>query len=257
MIDIQEKAAFLLNKHQIVAALEANILYRIKEIEEINGTVTREVTVNDGRYDGDKKEELARLRKEILQKDEENRVIMEEKRATDAENAKFLCENNHLFNDAEKKDDTIAALQKANETLQQKAITKEAEHQAATRDLKRQLDKTTRELQSRTDRSRDLDIKTQHLKDENASLKDEVSKGAEQQSIIEALKVKLIMSGKSCEAMHAENKKIEEALMIAEHSLANSRVAVNPAPTNERPTQTDSEPTQCKIKHRVSVFLPT
>ena len=33
---------------------------------------------------------------------------------------------------------------------------------------------------------------------------------------------------------------MEEALMIAEHSIASSRVAVNPAPTNERQTQTMS-----------------
>ena len=219
----------LLDPEQITAALKALVLYRVTESTSKDGVYTREITANDGRYDGDKKGLIAQLRKEILQKDEENRAIMEEKRATDAENAKLLCENNQLFNASEKKDNTIAALQKANETLQQKAITKQAEHQAATRDLKSQLDTKTRELQSRIDRSRDQDIKTQHLKDENASLKDEVSKGAEQQRIIEALNVKLIMSGKSYEALHAENKKTEEALMIAEHSLANSRVAVNPA----------------------------
>ena len=75
MIDIQEKAAFLLNKHQTVAALEANILYRIKEIEEKNGTVTREVTVNDGRYDGDKRDELNRLRMLLLKCQEEKTLI--------------------------------------------------------------------------------------------------------------------------------------------------------------------------------------
>ena len=75
MIDIQEKAAFLLNKHQIVAALEANILYRIKETEEKNGTVTREVTVNDRRYDGDKREELNRLRMFLLRSQEDKTQV--------------------------------------------------------------------------------------------------------------------------------------------------------------------------------------
>jgi len=239
MPHITDNPELLLNPEQITAALKASVRSRATESTSKDGVYTREITANDGRYDQDKKGLIAQLRKEILQKDEENRVIMKEKRATDAENAKLLCENNQLFNDAEKKDNTIEALQKANETLQQKAITKREAHQAETRDLKSQLDKTTRELQSRTDRSRDLDIKTQHLKDENASLKDEVLKGAEQQRIIEALNAKLIMCGKSCEAVHAENKKMEEALMIAEHSLANSRVAVNPALTNERQTQTD------------------
>ena len=72
MIDIQEESAFLLNKLQIVAALETNIRYWIKETEAKDGTVTREVTVNDGRYDGDKREELNRLRKLLLKYQEEN-----------------------------------------------------------------------------------------------------------------------------------------------------------------------------------------
>ena len=75
MVDIQEKAAFLLNKRQIVAALEANILYRIKEIEEKNGTVTGEVTVNDGWCDGDKRDELNRLRMLLLKSQEDKTQV--------------------------------------------------------------------------------------------------------------------------------------------------------------------------------------
>ena len=173
---------------------------------------------------------------------------MEEKRATDADNAKLLCENNQLFNAVEAKDQKISdvehaneALNKENQKLRQKATKKQEEHQAVTRDMKSQLDKAKRDLQSRTDRSKDQDINTKNLKDQITALKNEVSKGADQQNTINALKTKLIMSGKSCEAMHAEKKLVEDALTIAEHALANSRVAVNPTPTNESQTQTDPE----------------
>ena len=123
MIDIQEKAAFLLNKHQIVAALEANILYRIKEIEDKNGTVTREVTVNDGRYDGDKRDELNRLRMLLLKCQEEKTQIetklfkcqeektqietklfkcQEEKNQLETENSNLYNENIKYFSECEK-----------------------------------------------------------------------------------------------------------------------------------------------------------
>ena len=110
MIEIQEKAAFLLNKHQIVAALEANLLYRIKEIEEKNGTVTREVTVNDGRYDGDKRDELNRLRMLLLKCQEEKTQIetelfkcQEEKNQLESDNSNLYNKNIRFFSECEKR----------------------------------------------------------------------------------------------------------------------------------------------------------
>ena len=101
MIDIQEKSAFLLNKLQIVATLEASILYRIKETEAKDCTVTREVTVNDGRYDGDKREELNRLQKLLLKYQEENTQL-------GTENSSLHSENFKLFNESEKKDTELS-----------------------------------------------------------------------------------------------------------------------------------------------------
>ena len=243
MPHITDDPKLLLDPTQITAALKAAVIYRVTESTSKDGVYTREITANDGRYDGDKKEEIARLRKTILKIEDEKRALTEEKRVTDADNAKLLCENNQYFNAVEAKDKKLSDVEHAN-----KALKKENEKlRQEKRDMKSQLDKTKRDLQSRTDRSRDQDIYTDNLKDQIAALKNEVSKGADQQNTINALKTKLIMSGKSCEAMHAEKKLVEDALTIAEHALANSRVAVNPTPTNESQTQTDPERTDTGI----------
>ena len=250
MPHITDDPELLLDPTQITAALKAAVIYRVTESTSKDGVYTREITANDGRYDGEKKDELARYRKIILQKDEENRLIKDEKRATDADNAKLLCENNQLFNDAEAKDKKIsdleranAALQIENEKLRQKAIKKQEEHQTEKRDMKNQLVATSRDLQSQNDRNRDRDANTEKLKKRIKILEEKASEAEDHQRNSKALEIKLAMLSKSYAALDADKKQTEDKLAIAEYALENSRDAANTALTNERPTQTDPEPT--------------
>lgn len=131
MINIQEESAFLLNKLQIVAALETNIRYRIKETEAKDGTVTREVTVNDGRYDGDKREELNRLRKLLLKYQEENTQLGTENSSLQSENIKLFSESEKKDTELSEKDSIISAQQKEIEELRStNAIVKDTEQAA-------------------------------------------------------------------------------------------------------------------------------
>jgi len=201
-------------------ALQIGYLYRVKESENANGDHIRELTFNDGRYEGENREELAKLRRNFLKIEDENTKLV-------LENTKFLgeidtkdrviAEQTQIIDDLHR---TITKLQKDNSNLKDESKASTGRYQAENNDLRSQLTQQSRELQSKNDRT------TSHLT-KIEQLNDQLKDAEAVQKTIAERECELIMMKNSYDDLLAAHQDLEknlerhqENLVLTETSLS-------------------------------------
>jgi len=235
-------------------ALELRVIYRYKETEKNNGDIEREITVNDGRHDGDRRDELTKLRQTVLNNDKNNQLLKERLEValqkfaeSEEENAKLLRDNHQLFTDAETNLQNAEDEKKKNERLRERL----AASAAKVRDCEKQI-------QSLTDKNRSQEDHQEQLKSTNENLSNKLNQIPKQQQLIDAAKNRLALMQKSYDDLHVCHKQMtndfEEKLQLTETALTTERSTTE---TLRKELEAVSEQlTKCEAKVKNDTTLP-
>ena len=108
-------------------ALELRLLHRYRMTVKTNRDIEHEITANDGRSDGDRRDELTELRQTVLKKDKNDQLLKEQLEVafqkiaeSEEENAKLSRDNHQLFTDAEANLQNTEDEKKKNKLLQER-----------------------------------------------------------------------------------------------------------------------------------------
>jgi len=154
-------------------ALKIGYLYRVKESETASGDHIRELTFNDGRYEGENREGLAKLRRNFLTIEDVNtKLVLENtkflgeidtKDQVIADQTQTIADQTQTIGDLHR---TITKLQKDNSNLKDESKASTGRYQAENNDLRSQLTQQSRELQSKNDRTTNQVAKIEQLNDQ-------------------------------------------------------------------------------------------
>ena len=235
-------------------ALELRVIYRYRETEKNNGDIEREITVNDGRHDGDRRDELTKLRQTVLNNDKNNQLLKEQLEValqkiaeSEEENAKLLRDNHQLFTDAETNLQNAEDEKKKNERLRERL----AASAAKVRDCEKQI-------QSLTDKNRSQEDHQEQLKSTNENLSNKLNQIPKQQQLIDAAKNRLALMQKSYDDLHVCHKQMtndfEEKLQLTETALTTERSTTE---TLRKELEAVSEQlTKCEAEVKNDTTLP-
>ena len=204
-------------------ALELRLLHRYRMTVKTNGDIEHEITANDGRSDGDHRDELTELRQTVLKKDKNDQLLKEQLEVafqkiaeSEEENAKLSRDNHQLFTDAETNLQNTEDEKKKNELLRERL----AASAAKVRDCEKKI-------QSLTDKNRSQENHQEQLKSTNENLSHKLNQIPKQQQLIDAAKNKLAMTQKSYDDLHACHEQMtndfEEKLQLTETALTTER----------------------------------
>ena len=204
-------------------ALELRLLHRYRMTVKTNGDIEHEITANDGRSDGDHRNELTELRQTVLKKDKNDQLLKEQLEVafqkiaeSEEENAKLSRDNHQLFTDAETNLQNTEDEKKKNELLRERL----AASAAKVRDCEKKI-------QSLTDKNRSQENHQEQLKSTNENLSHKLNQIPKQQQLIDAAKNKLAMTQKSYDDLHACHEQMtndfEEKLQLTETALTTER----------------------------------